>query len=440
MASAHTRAVLFSLQGDAENDQQLELPSYSNHVYDRVANAGMIASTSGTGTTQASWSSRMHSPATTPPASRPGSRPASPTFGMRALVPADGLPADGLPVPERPRLNWADSELLMSIGATLPDASQGALSPHRTPPESRSGSRLGFRRSVSRPGSRPGSRPSSPERERPPPGPASEMPPYAAAEERRGSLFNIPHFKPLTSLGHGHKQHHVKGLHSLSAFDGTGTGTGGASGVSTPGGSGSGPHSGGSNSAGSSAMHSPVHSNVPSRNPSFDDMSALSQVPSYQVASRGFLGGGVVPLSATQGLPDYDESEQQVQRTQSEGNLLAVGRRASQSAGSGGGTAGGGLNMQELADGLAGLTTSASSSALASTVSSSAHAPGTLAADRPTQQASRLANAYGDEAEDEDDDDDDYLQIGGKSRVSRSPSVATVKPGRAGSLAMSSNQ
>lgn len=436
MASAHTRAVLFSLQGDAENDQQLELPSYSNHVYDRVANAGMLASTSGT--TQASWSSRMHSPATTPPASRPGSRPASPTFGMRALPAADGLPADGLPVPERPRLNWADSELLMSIGATLPDASQGALSPHRTPPESRAGSRLGFRRSISRPGSRPGSRPSSPERERPPPGPASEMPPYAAAEERRGSLFNIPHFKPLTSLGHGHKQHHVKGLHSLSTFDGSGSG--GASGASTPGGaSGSGPHSGGSNSAGSSAMHSPVNSAGPSRNPSFDDMSALSQVPSYQVASRGFLGGGVVPLSATQGLPDYDESEQQVQRTQSEGNLLAAGRRASQSAGSGGGTAGGGLDMEELANGLAGLTTSASSSALASTVSSSAHAPGTLAADLPSQQASRHATTNGHESED-DDDEEEYLQIGGKSRVSRSPSVATVKPGRGGALAMSSNQ
>lgn len=426
MASAHTRAVLFGLQGDAENDQQLELPSYSNHVYDRVANAGMLTSTSGT--TPASWSSRMTSPSTTPPASRPGSRPGSPTFGMRPLAMAPGgdvLPADGLHVPERPRLNWADSELLMSIGATLPDAHQ-AISPHRTPPESRSGSRMGFRRSMSRSGSRPNSRPSSPERERPPPTGGESMPPYAQEEGgRRGSLFGLTSFKPLTSFG-GQKHHHVKGLHSLSGL------TDSASASPRPGGSAS--HSASQsnvNSAGSSAAHSPVNSAGPSRNTSYDDMTALSQVPSYQVASRGFLGGGVVPLSATQGLPDYDESEQ-IQRTQSDGNLLGMGRRASQTAPDDDG------DLDNVTDRLSGLTTSASSSALASAVNSNAQA-GTLAADVPTPTPPR-ADEYGPQTVgDDEDDEDEFLSIGTRSsRVHRSSSVSTVKPGRAGGLAMSS--
>ena len=43
-ASASTRALLFGLSGDAQAEvQQLELPSYSNHVYDRVANASVSA-------------------------------------------------------------------------------------------------------------------------------------------------------------------------------------------------------------------------------------------------------------------------------------------------------------------------------------------------------------------------------------------------------------
>jgi hypothetical protein len=37
----------------------------------------------------------------------------------------------------------------------------------------------------------------------------------------------------------------------------------------------------------------------------------LSQVPSYDVARRGFLGGGAPPLSLSIGLPSYDQSESQ---------------------------------------------------------------------------------------------------------------------------------
>lgn len=44
----------------------------------------------------------------------------------------------------------------------------------------------------------------------------------------------------------------------------------------------------------------------PSPRPGDDpNVDFLSQVPSYDVAARGFLGGGVVPIS--QGLPNYDD-------------------------------------------------------------------------------------------------------------------------------------
>ncbi len=49
----------------------------------------------------------------------------------------------------------------------------------------------------------------------------------------------------------------------------------------------------------------------------------LSQVPSYAIASRGFLGGGVVPLST--GPPLYIDSEN-LERTKSETALDQMGR------------------------------------------------------------------------------------------------------------------
>jgi hypothetical protein len=36
---------------------------------------------------------------------------------------------------------------------------------------------------------------------------------------------------------------------------------------------------------------------------------AFTEVPDYGVASRGFIGGGVPPLTSMRGLPSYDEAE-----------------------------------------------------------------------------------------------------------------------------------
>lgn len=51
----------------------------------------------------------------------------------------------------------------------------------------------------------------------------------------------------------------------------------------------------------------------------------LSQVPSYEVARVGFLGGGVTPLSAAP--PDYDDSDR-FERAKSETDLTALARDA----------------------------------------------------------------------------------------------------------------
>jgi hypothetical protein len=48
-----------------------------------------------------------------------------------------------------------------------------------------------------------------------------------------------------------------------------------------------------------------------SQDPSSIITRAFSLVPDYSIASRGFIGGGVPPLSSMRGLPSYEEAEAQ---------------------------------------------------------------------------------------------------------------------------------
>lgn len=52
-----------------------------------------------------------------------------------------------------------------------------------------------------------------------------------------------------------------------------------------------------------------------------DEADPISRVPSYNIASRGFLGGGITPLDTR--LPTYDASERAIERTNSSGGELA---------------------------------------------------------------------------------------------------------------------
>ncbi|ORX40565.1 hypothetical protein BD324DRAFT_606453 [Kockovaella imperatae] len=316
-AGATTRNLLF---GRAEEDAPIDLPSYSNHVYDRIAvaesSSAMYAARSG----QSSLS-------ITPPVSRPASRPSSP------LPEEDEEDEHGSSARPRRQLSYRDDqELLLSLGALVSHNS----SPRDTPSTSRGASRHS---------SRPNSRPPSPERRGS----------YNAAEGQHSShtgrhshfKIHLPAFKPLsknsskpilrnfsssslsaggdamrrssssTSVPDHSRSPHVHGSQSVPNGTQTPNLPAGASAVG-----------GGSTSPGmgpTTRAHGRVQfanecagHDRPNRSrqqshasftvtPEDESQDPLTQVPSYAIASRGFLGGGVVPLD--RGLPTYDASE-----------------------------------------------------------------------------------------------------------------------------------
>lgn len=334
-----TRGLLFG--GNQEESQQVDLPSYNDHVYDRVANAAV-------GPTSSYVPSGHRTPSSvTPPASRGPSRPGSPVRRSSHLANNDdgnnaAVGGDLGDVPDRRELpNWADSELLMSLGALSSGANSpvGGGSPHHTPPASRPMSRMGSRSGrSSHASSRANSRASSPER---PPsiatiqaaggslaaGQASVA--AAPTNDRRhshgmGGLFNVASLKPFTSLKHP----------AASSSAGATAGSSAAS-------------SSRNSPIGSPALNaqfpSQLSSSLPRNSYSLSSHAGfqalanqstppaaadpISQVPSYDIAARGFLGGGVVPISS--GPPTYDDSET-LERTKSEGDLVEMGRQANE--------------------------------------------------------------------------------------------------------------
>ena len=315
-AGASTRGLLFG-GAASEEAQQVDLPSYSNHVYDRVAFADS-GSTSGfvprpQNSGPPSHSSTPHS--LTPPVSRGPSRPGSPT-GHR------GGEIDDLP-PRRELSSWADSELLLSLGAL--QTHSNASSPTSTPGTSRGPSRPLSRRNSrsglsSRRTSRANSRASSPER-----GPVQAMSstggdePYRPPQpERRhtgglGSLLHLP--SSLKGRAHnGAKPILRNSSHiGLTSLNGEGIQRNSVS-FTNLNDRGHGAHGGGrvqfANEPSRARFHvegpgSPESEHPPDEEE--DNTDPINRVPSYAIASRGFLGGGVVPIDA--GLPTYDDSE-----------------------------------------------------------------------------------------------------------------------------------
>ncbi|WWC66430.1 uncharacterized protein I206_100332 [Kwoniella pini CBS 10737] len=370
-AGASTRGLLF---GQTTEEPQIDLPSYSNHVYDRIAIADSGTTASGFMPRSLAATPLASPHDDTPPRSRPPSRPASPTryqsYGGQSSTSTRsvGEPTPATDVPPRRQLSqWADSELLMSLGALRTHSNN--TSPGDTPPDSRTPSRPLSRRNSftrsgrsSRTGSRANSRASSPER-------SVQSSSYNSdshleengnsrpGQERRHtgglhSLFHLPKpMRPLSHLtpGHGHGSKPIlRNTNSLSSSNlappqsndtlprnasFSGGISNGNSNAQVPAQS----HGQAQNGTGErSHVSFAPHANVVRNGPRFsigggndeqDDENGegedeeeeeeddpLSRVPSYAIASRGFLGGGVVPLDVA--LPTYDASED-MQRTRS---------------------------------------------------------------------------------------------------------------------------
>lgn len=375
-ATSGTRAILF---GGVDEAPTIDLPSYNDHVYDRIA--GMAP-----GPTSSYITSGHRTPNATPPASRGPSRPGSPTRNRStplasgtqsrrssngAATPIDSADIADEPLnsadelPARPQLsNWADSELLLSLGALagVNNSPSAVSSPHRTPPESRvpsrPGSRMGLRSGrTSNQGSRPGSRAASPERANHSHNlnSASGGPPPMDRRPSHGvpSLFHLPSsIKPFTSVRQNSR---IGGLTAATASADQSPRQSPQLRAHSHLGSSSLPRatfSLGSHAAFTALEQQSVQQhqqrqsqteqseahlaalNVPNAaaaaavgiEPSPLPVDRLSQVPSYAIASQGFLGGGVVPIST--GPPTYADSERFLDRTRSEGALADLGRQA----------------------------------------------------------------------------------------------------------------
>jgi hypothetical protein len=300
-ASAATRNLLFG-NANGEETQVIDLPSYSNHVYDRVA----VADSGQTSGFRSTHATPLHSPSSpTPPHSAHHSRPSSPT--RRASTADGGLAAPGASAevpPRRQLTSWDDSELLASLGELRIPSSHNS-SPHDTPPDSRSPSRPLSRRNSrsgrssrinSHHGSRAGSRASSPER-----GERSDM-----ADRRVSSFTGLLHLgqslkhrahlptKPILRTGSHFSPHEDMSRTSSSSNLGNGNHV----------------------RIGGTTLH-----NTDNGDEEEDEADPISRVPSYNIASRGFLGGGITPLDTR--LPTYDASERAIERTNSSGGELA---------------------------------------------------------------------------------------------------------------------
>ena len=330
-AGASARGLLIG-GAAADEAQRIDLPSYNNHVYDRIAVAD--ASNAAGVYTRSGRNTPLPSPhSVTPPHTLPTSRSGSPTRGMsRGSVSAE--PGDDVP-PRRQLSSWAGSELRLSLGTLRAHSTDSSV--QDTPFTSRDPSRPLSRRNSrsgrnSRGESRVESRASSPERMAGSPmsGREGQAGSHAPTPERRSSGFNLLNHLPSSFMPMRSRASISKPIlrnSSAAALDAQAipTDTIQRNAVSfsnlTPERRMCGPGDGHITFATPEGRHSRFHLDE-SVTPPDREVDAINQVPSYAIASRGFLGGGVVPLSAVP--PTYDDSERIMEPRMSETNLTRI--------------------------------------------------------------------------------------------------------------------
>ncbi|KAH9810265.1 hypothetical protein DFH28DRAFT_986596 [Melampsora americana] len=261
IASAGARTLLFDPSGNLSQgfNQSVELPSYPEHVRDRLASQEHT-STSTSSLIPAPWITST-TPGSTPPVSTPAS-PSTSAFNVPGYFPEPGTITSPSPA-------WTpshDTEFIRSL-----DASATYFNPIQpTLPQSSNNS----------------SRASSPGLGTVGPDP---NPLQTSTTSSSGSS--------TTSIGNGFFQIHLPKIphrnrapKALTAMRNTSSAS-----SSVPMG------------AQPTNLSSSTNAVLPTPLPE-TERELMSRVPSYSIASRGSLGGGPVPISSLIGLPSYEES------------------------------------------------------------------------------------------------------------------------------------
>ena len=312
-SAATRRLLLVGTEVPVDEEQDVELPSYSAHVRDRVAN--MYLPDSATTRVLNPWVHGTGSPTFMPEHqslsgawSPPGA--ASPSVPHPVSSHLPHVPQSGTSTP----LDWVDSELLLSLSNTAPPLPRVTASPLSHSPSDLT-SQPG-----SGPASRRGSRASSTERHftmttiTPLPAPPISTSHETFVHDGHASrtlpgLFSIQ-MKPLTSLtSSGWLSSRSNSRSDLTSLVDVGLAHRASvqshyaprqpsAAVPLP--------------APVSVLGSQMATPTPATTESVPESTlwrrAFTEVPDYDAASRGFIGG-VTPLTSMRGLPSYEEVE-----------------------------------------------------------------------------------------------------------------------------------
>ncbi|PCH36047.1 hypothetical protein WOLCODRAFT_108113 [Wolfiporia cocos MD-104 SS10] len=282
-ATLHTRRILLGPQdieggmavgthGEETAEEDNDLPSYPAHVRDRVANAYLPDSAvmrvvnpwvlQGVSPTLPAAHSESSSGVTSPAAFETWQ--VAQSNGLSGAHGRHHLPHE--PAQNAAPLEWVNTELLLSLSREAPEAPVPPPPPRTSPP--------------------------------------SRTPPdHSTASRNMHSLFNAA-MKPFTSLSstfslgsrspsHTNLLAHAH-AHANGHVHANGHGSGGGA---------SGAPSASASSLNLASLHPPQPMTTPEQL-----HYAFTEVPDYDMASRGFLGGGITPLSSLRGLPSYEDA------------------------------------------------------------------------------------------------------------------------------------
>ena len=301
-ATSVARRLLFGSDYEPDRLQEAILPSYSDHIRDRVADAALHAALLANNplTTDAHLPEDDLSAENILPSPHGPTGTFSATHSRRSISRVTSLPD----VSEQGHMEESyNSELYRSLGRDLFSLTPVSTGP--TPPDSQSASRQGSRNS-----SRNSSRAPSPE-----PGEPLELHSRSPTSYRirTHGKFSLKPFTPFSKRS--------KSTTTVDPFQPS------SSSMPFP----LTPLCTTPNSEDLDPFHHPGRSSAVPSTVSISPLNVYDTVPDYAIAASGFLGGGITPLSGLRGLPSYDETERVQETTLLMGTTQTRGTASSDS-------------------------------------------------------------------------------------------------------------